>query len=237
MCGIVGYIGNEDARAIVLKGLKELEPCEYDSAGIALLNDAKFAIIKRAGSVSELEDMCRSISFSVSVGLGHLRRATCGEVNGINAHPHLDCTEQIAVVHNGSIENCDSLRRDLEAKGHRFRSNTDSETVVHLIEEYCRRTNNFQEAVLCALSEVEGKFGIVVLTEKEPEKMFAARRGVPLIVGIGKEGYWVASDVNAFENQASGALYLDDNEIAILTKEGVKINPLKTEMIKEKFSN
>jgi len=222
MCGIVGYIGSKNCLPILLKGLKRLEYRGYDSAGIALCHKGTLFIRKRAGKVAELE---RDISASDSipqarVGMGHTRWATHGEPNDINAHPHADCRGEIAVIHNGIIENYQTLKTELQRFGHTFRSATDTEILAHLIEEVYKTTNDLFSAVRVALRQVRGTYGLVVLSAREPDKLIAARMGSPLILGIGDGESFVAADAAAIIAHTRQVVYLNDGEVAEVTSRG-----------------
>ena len=226
MCGIIGYIGHRPALPIVLDGLKRLEYRGYDSAGIALLDDSKMIIRKRSGKVTELEELWRPNGFLATLGMGHTRWATHGDPTSANAHPHVDCTKRIAIVHNGIIENCVTLRKALVGDGHRFTSETDTEVLVHLIEESYRRIPDLEHAVRSALTKTVGAYAIVVMSEQEPDKLVAARKGSPLAIGIGKGEYIIASDASAIVEHTREVMYLADDEIAVVTLGGVTVKTL-----------
>ncbi len=226
MCGIIGYVGRRNALPIVLEGLKRLEYRGYDSAGIALMHDSKILVKKRGGKVAELQEMLRSTNGSATLGMGHTRWATHGEPNGVNAHPHLDCKERIALIHNGIIENCVTLRKKLESEGHQFLSSTDTEVLVHLIEEFYTRTEDLDRAVRLALREVVGTYGIIVMSEQEPDRLIAARKGSPLLIGVGEGEYIVASDASAIIDHTRDVMYLDDEEVAVVSAGGITIKTL-----------
>ncbi|MBL52171.1 MAG: glutamine--fructose-6-phosphate aminotransferase, partial [Candidatus Marinimicrobia bacterium] len=187
MCGIVGYVGTRDSVTILLKGLKRLEYRGYDSAGIALINDESVSSIKKAGKVSELQSLVDDTPLNGTIGIAHTRWATHGEPNDINAHPHLDHTGKIALIHNGIIENYEILKDVLQKQGISFTSDTDSEVLCQLISAlyYNGDKITFEEAVRAALQDVIGAFGIVVICSDEPETMIAARMGSPLVLGVG----------------------------------------------------
>ena len=226
MCGIMGYVGHRPALPIVLDGLKRLEYRGYDSAGIALLDDTKLILRKCCGKVAELEQMWRPNGFRATLGMGHTRWATHGDPSLVNAHPHMDCTGQIAIIHNGIVENSVTLRNALKQEGHRFTSETDTEVVVHLVEESYKRNPDLEHAVRSALKKVVGAYAIVVMSEREPNKLVAARKGSPLAIGIGKGEYIVASDASAIVEHTRDIMYLDDEEIAIVTLGGVTVKTL-----------
>lgn len=219
MCGIVGYVGKKNCLPIVLEGLRRLEYRGYDSAGIALIKDGLLHTKKRAGKVAELKSLIeRSNDFpSASVGMGHTRWATHGEPTDLNAHPHTDCTGTIAIIHNGIIENYIAIRTKLAREGHIFKSATDTEILVHLIEEVRKRTKDLFSAVKIALREVQGTYGLVVLSTSEPDTIIAARMGSPLILGVGDGENFVAADASAIIEHTRQVVYLNDGEVAELT--------------------
>ncbi|MEK6565761.1 MAG: glutamine--fructose-6-phosphate aminotransferase, partial [Bacteroidota bacterium] len=188
MCGIVGYIGPKDTLPILIEGLKRLEYRGYDSAGIALSSNGKILVRKKAGKVADLvADLKKSNGLpQAHLGMGHTRWATHGEPNDINAHPHIDCKGEIAVIHNGIIENYLAIKTRLEQRGHVFKSETDTEILAHLIEEIYKTKKDLFAAVRLALREVRGTYGLVVLSTHEPDKFIAARMGSPLILGLGE---------------------------------------------------
>ena len=218
MCGIVGYIGSKDAAPLLINGIKRLEYRGYDSAGIAGMNGKGLYCHKSVGKVVNLEEKVNSFNINSNLGIIHTRWATHGAPTKDNAHPHLDCNGEIAVVHNGIIENCDSLKSHLESEGHKFTSETDTEVLAHLIEK--NYTGNLELAVRLTLQHVVGAYGIAVIHAKEPDKLIAARNGSPIVIGIGKGEYFVASDVAAIVEHTKDVIYLDDREMAVLTKEG-----------------
>ncbi len=218
MCGIIGYIGSKNSIPILIEGLKRLEYRGYDSAGIATLTDNGLQIYKKAGKVAELAKFVKENGIQTHLGIGHTRWATHGEPNDVNAHPHYDCTENISVIHNGIIENFHSLKKMLEQKGHKFRTETDTESLAHLIEEMCKKTNDIYSAVRLALHEVEGTYGVAVIYSKEPDKIIAARKGSPLVIGIGDAENFIASDPAALIDHTRQVVYLEDGEVACITK-------------------
>jgi glutamine---fructose-6-phosphate transaminase (isomerizing) len=229
MCGIVGYIGNKSALPILMEGLKRMEYRGYDSAGIALISNGTLHIQKQKGKV---EDLTKKLGNGVRlpeahIGMGHTRWATHGEPNDINAHPHTDCRNEIAVVHNGIIENYLALKTKLLQKGHRFVSATDTEIVAHLIEEIYKSVPNLFEAVRLAMKEVTGTYGLVVLSSREPDKIIAARMGSPLILGIGEGENIVAADAAAIIEHTRQVVYLGDGEVTELTANSVTTKTLK----------
>jgi len=219
MCGIIGYIGPREATSILINGLKRLEYRGYDSAGLAVLFGKKIICKKVKGKISSLESALKNKPLTSNLGIAHTRWATHGIPNKINAHPHTDCTNKIAIVHNGIIENFATLKKILESKGHRFKSDTDSEILAHLIEQYCHNGKKpLEKSVSLALREVEGAYALAVISEYEPEKIVAARKGSPLVIGISKNNeYLIASDASAIVEHTKNIIYLDDNEIVTIT--------------------
>lgn len=226
MCGIIAYLGQKQALPILLEGLKRMEYRGYDSAGVALLSGDDLAVVKKQGKLQKLKDEISGRTFDSTVGLGHIRWATHGEPSDLNAHPHQDCQNKIAIVHNGIIENYVELKSWLSSRGHKFSSKTDSEIIAHLIEEYYR-DNLLEEAVNSAIKMVKGAYGLIIFSKDEPQKIVAARLGSPVVIGIIKEGeYLVASDVAAILTYTKQVIYLEESEIAVITPEGYKIKKL-----------
>lgn len=226
MCGIVAYIGKKEAYPIVLKGLKRLEYRGYDSSGIALLKDGEIKLFKKEGKVANLEEHVVSKDNSGTRGIGHTRWATHGPPNDKNAHPHLSEDGDIALVHNGIIENYDVLRQELESKGYQFNSDTDTEVLCYLIADIKKNTGHkLGKSVRLALQQVVGAYAIVVMCKDEPNKLIAARKSSPLVLGIGKENdFYVASDATPIVEYTKQVVYLNDGEIAILNQEkGLKL--------------
>ncbi|MDD5691573.1 MAG: glutamine--fructose-6-phosphate transaminase (isomerizing) [Candidatus Omnitrophica bacterium] len=227
MCGIVGYIGERPAQEILLTGLKRLEYRGYDSSGIAVILPGKNtpSVRKSPGKIKALDKLLRSKPLAGSVGIAHTRWATHGAPTQNNAHPHTDCKNEIALVHNGIIENYESLKAQLIKEGHNFRSQTDTEVIVHLIEKFYKNTP-LEEAVRKALKLVTGSFAIAVIAKREPGKLVGARSGSPLIIGIGKEENFLASDAPAILEHTKDIIFLDENEVAVLSKNSCKITDL-----------
>lgn len=230
MCGITGYIGERDATPILIEGLKKLEYRGYDSAGIALLkDDGELSVCKKKGRVDVLAGEVAKKPFRASLGISHTRWATHGGVNDTNAHPHVSSDGMFAIVHNGIIENFEAIKRFLEDKGYTFKSQTDTEALVNLIAyHYQYRTspedkNRFLEAVRKALIHVEGTYGIAVLCKDRPDEMVAARKGSPLLIGIGKNERLVSSDVLGFAGRANNVIYLEDGQVASITRDNCDI--------------
>jgi glutamine---fructose-6-phosphate transaminase (isomerizing) len=226
MCGIVGYIGKRNALPILLEGLKRLEYRGYDSAGVALLHDGKLQINKCVGKVSQLEEMTKDVKSTATVGIGHTRWATHGVPNNCNAHPHTDCHNNIALIHNGVIENYATLKKKLESLGHVFKSVTDTEVLVHLIEEFSRWNKDLDSAVRGALKEVTGTYGIIVANILNPDTLIVARKGSPLVIGYGDEEIVIASDASALVQHTRKVTYLEDGEVAVVTAQDVAIKNL-----------
>ncbi len=222
MCGIVGYIGEKESTKILLEGLHRLEYRGYDSAGLAVVSpDKKLEVRKVVGKLSEMDKSVEEKPMPGSTGIGHTRWATHGVPNKVNSHPHTSCDGKIAVVHNGIIENYDSLKQQLQKEGHEFKSQTDTEVVAHLVEKHYK--GNLEQAVIAALNEVEGAYALGILCEDEPDKMIAARKGSPLIIGLGEGENFIASDVPAILKYTRKVLYPKDLEMAVLTKDDVKL--------------
>ena len=216
MCGIVAYIGYRQAYPIVIKGLQRLEYRGYDSAGVALLN-GELSVYKKAGKVADLANYVSDKNLVGQVGMGHTRWATHGEPNDRNAHPHYSESKDLAIIHNGIIENYAAIKQELINSGHTFKSDTDTEVLIHLIEEIKHKTHvATEEAVRLALGEVIGAYAIVVLSKSEPNKMIAARKGSPIVVGIGKDEFFIASDATPIVEYTKNVAYLNDGEVATI---------------------
>jgi glucosamine--fructose-6-phosphate aminotransferase (isomerizing) len=221
MCGIVAYIGPKEAYPILVKGLKRLEYRGYDSAGIALIQNNEIRLVKQKGKVSDLELLASETSVIGSIGIGHTRWATHGEPNQVNAHPHLNSDASIAVIHNGIIENYAALKEELQKRGYIFKSDTDTEVLVHLIDEIIKIEKcSLKDAVRLALNEVSGAYAIAVISLKEPNKMIGARKGSPLILGIGDNEFFIASDATPVVEYTKKVIYLKDEEMVELNRDG-----------------
>ena len=218
MCGIVGYIGNQPAVPILLDGLRRLEYRGYDSAGIAYIEQAGLYTRKSQGKIQKLESLLTGQSIQSTLGIGHTRWATHGAPNEVNAHPHTDCEQRIALVHNGIIENYTALKNELIKKGHVFKSQTDTEVLVHLIEEY--RGDSLEESVAAALQYVIGAYGLAVVSNDDPEKIVVARSGSPIVIGVGEGEYFLGSDAAAIVKHTREVHYLEDDQIAVITPNG-----------------
>lgn len=233
MCGIVGYVGSKQAVPILLEGLKRLEYRGYDSAGVAILSQDKLIVQKRAGKVSKLASMLAKDKIDSTIGIAHTRWATHGNPNDLNAHPHIDCSGRIAVVHNGIIENYTTLRKFLQQRGHKFRTETDTEVLAHLIEEYY--SGDLLTATRIALNEVEGTYGIAVLCANNCRELIVARNGSPLAIGNGNSEYIAASDVAAILPHTKKVIYLKDGELARISADGLIMTTLEDEEIEAKI--
>lgn len=231
MCGIVGYIGGQEAKPILLEGLRKLEYRGYDSAGIALWTPAGLDIRKKTGKVADLISAAQLETVSSSLGIGHTRWATHGIPSDRNAHPHTDAEGKIAIIHNGVIENYSALKQYLENKGVLFRSETDTEVLAHLISAHYRRIGSLEDSVRLALHEVEGTYGIAVVCSDEPEKLVVARNGSPLVIGHGDGEYFVASDASALIRHTRTVTYLEDKEIAVITRSAISVKTLDDTLI------
>jgi glutamine---fructose-6-phosphate transaminase (isomerizing) len=221
MCGIVGYVGPRSAVPILLDGLARLEYRGYDSAGLAVLNGHGVEVRKLAGRVQALRDLVAQSPIQGACGIGHTRWATHGAATDGNAHPHSDCSGTLALVHNGIIENADVLRARLEREGHTIRTETDTEMFLHLIEDAPGDT--LEQRVFGALAHVEGTYGLAVISEAEPGKIVVARRGSPVLLGIGEGEYLIASDASAVLEHTRSVVHLDDGDVAVVTPEGYRV--------------
>jgi glucosamine--fructose-6-phosphate aminotransferase (isomerizing) len=238
MCGIVGYIGKGKASPVILDGLSRLEYRGYDSAGIAVIQDGSLKIRRRVGRLAGLVDSLKSEPMDGPVGVGHTRWATHGIPSERNSHPHADCTGDIAVVHNGIIENYQELKTELMAKGHVFKSDTDTEVVSHLIEEELKQgAPKLYEATRRALKRARGAYALGIIRKQEPGVMIAARLGSPLIVGIGEGEYYIASDVPAILNRTRKIIYLNDGELIELSATGHRATDLEGHVVEHKVTH
>ena len=232
MCGIVGYFGNRDSVPILINGLKRLEYRGYDSAGLAVIGDDQLHWLKKAGKVSVLESEVDDRVLNGTVGIAHTRWATHGEPNDVNAHPHLDQTGNIALIHNGIIENYNVIKQVLEKEGVTFQSETDSDVLVQLISKiYYKDGLSFPEAVQAALQEIVGAYGIVAICKDEPDIMVAARYGSPLVLGVGEGEYFIASDASPIVEHTRGVVYLDEGEMVVLQNDGYTISQIKDKKV------
>jgi glucosamine--fructose-6-phosphate aminotransferase (isomerizing) len=238
MCGIIGYIGSGNKVDILTEGLKRLEYRGYDSAGIALCLKNKIRVLKLKGTVNNLINAMvikTSKQKDILSGIGHTRWATHGKPTNINAHPHLDCSGKIAIVHNGIIENYKIIKEKLIKEGHQFKSETDTEVIVHLIEKYYIKDEKIEDAVRIALSFVKGTYGIAVICINEPDKLIVARNSSPLVIGIGENGNFIASDLPAILSYTNKYIYLEDDEIGIIRSNSYRILNKENQEIKRKI--
>ena len=231
MCGIVGYIGDKKVVPILLDGLKRLEYRGYDSAGLAVLEQGRMVVYRSVGKIKELENAVWGANLVGTVGLGHTRWATHGRPTEENAHPHTDCSGDLVVVHNGIIENYLALKEKLIREGHRFRSETDTEVIAHLIEKYLKEEPDIEVAVRRALNDLTGAYAIGVLWTGDPDRIVGAKCESPLVVGLGEGDFLFASDIPAILSHTRNVLFLNDGEMVVLTKEGVAITTLAGEPV------
>ncbi|WP_215226512.1 glutamine--fructose-6-phosphate transaminase (isomerizing) [Echinicola shivajiensis] len=229
MCGIVAYVGKQEALPVIIKGLKRLEYRGYDSAGVALLNEAGLNVYKKKGKVSELENsLLDNTNLHSHIGIGHTRWATHGEPNDVNAHPHYSSSENFAMIHNGIIENYDVLKTDLINKGYTFHSETDSEVFINFIEDIYQNNNcSIEEAVRLALHKIVGAYAIVLMHKDEPDTLIAARKGSPLVIGVGQDEFFLASDATPIVEYTNQVVYLDDYEIAVIRDAKLQIKTIE----------
>lgn len=227
MCGIVAYVGHRDAQEVIIKGLKRLEYRGYDSAGIALLNNG-LNVYKKKGKVSDLEDHLHDATLKSTIGIGHTRWATHGEPNDVNAHPHYSSSRKLAIIHNGIIENYSSLKQELVNKGHIFLSETDTEVLIHFIEDIWENNScTLEEAVRLALTKVVGAYAIVIMSNDNPDQLIAARKGSPLVIGVGKDEFFMASDATPIIEYTKDVVYLNDLEIAVIDEGQLRIKTIE----------
>src|SRR5579872_6418530 len=223
MCGIVGYVGKKSVVPIIIEGLRRLEYRGYDSAGIAVAGDGDGLQLRRAeGKLRNLEESIRLKPLTGTYGIGHTRWATHGRPTEENAHPHRDCTGKIVVVHNGIVENYLGLKKSLQAEGHVFKTETDTEVIAHLVEKHFQ--GNLETAVRAAVKQLTGVFALAVLARTDPNKIVAARSGPPVVIGLGDGEYFVASDVPAILHHTRDMFFLADGDMAVLTPEGVHLS-------------
>jgi glucosamine--fructose-6-phosphate aminotransferase (isomerizing) len=237
MCGIIGYIGYRDACPIIIKGLHRLEYRGYDSAGIALL-DGSMRVYKKAGKVSDLENFIKETNVDGTIGMGHTRWATHGAPSDRNSHPHASGDRKLTIIHNGIIENYATIKETLMSRGHVFKSDTDTEVLIHLIEDIKHVTGlDLQESVRIALNRVVGAYAIVIMSEDEPNMLIAARKGSPMVIGVGQGEYFIASDATPIVEYTKNVIYLNDNEIAYIHREDLLIkhidNTVQTPYVQE----
>ncbi|MEK7453232.1 MAG: glutamine--fructose-6-phosphate transaminase (isomerizing) [Patescibacteria group bacterium] len=233
MCGIIGYIGKKQALPILLDGLKRLEYRGYDSAGVAILGE-KVHLAKVAGRVFDLEKNIGDKDFSGYVGIAHTRWATHGKPTKANAHPHIGCNNDFLIVHNGIIENYNELKKELQDIGHKFYSQTDSEVFAHLLEEEFKHYHNFEASFKNAILKIRGAYGIVAIYKNDNEKILIARKSSPILIGVGKDEYIIASDLSALLNYTKDIIYLGDDEIAVCEINNIRISNSKNEAVGRK---
>ncbi len=227
MCGIVGYIGYREAFPVIIKGLQRLEYRGYDSAGVALLN-GDMNIYKKAGKVSDLLNHVQDKKTSGTIGMGHTRWATHGAPNDTNAHPHTSNNGRLSIIHNGIIENYSPLKEELIKRGHHFSSDTDTEVLIHLIEDIQQKTEiSLEEAVRIALHEVVGAYAIVILSKDNPNELIAARKGSPMVVGVGEGEYFIASDASPIIEYTKNVIFLNDNEMVIINRDSLVVKTIE----------
>ena len=234
MCGIVAYIGNRDAYPIMIKGLQRLEYRGYDSAGVAMINPTgDLNVYKKKGKVADLLAYAGDKDRAGHIGIGHTRWATHGEPNDVNSHPHFSQTGNMVLIHNGIIENYSAIKEGLKKRGHVFKSQTDTEVLVHLIEEIQQHDGmKMGQAVQAALNQVIGAYAIVVMDKNDPDTLVAAKKGSPMVIGIGKDDFFVASDASPIVEYTKNVVYLEDEQVAILRKgKEIKIRNLKDKEI------
>ena len=232
MCGIVSYYGNKDCVPFLINGLRRLEYRGYDSAGVALMDDGHIKAVKKAGKVHELDKKIKESPISGSIGIAHTRWATHGEPNDINAHPHQDKSGKIYLIHNGIIENYSTLKEILIRKGFQFKSETDTEALVNLISDiYYADGLNFEQSVEAALNQVVGTYGIVAFCSDEPNKLVAARHGSPLVLGVGEDEYFIASDASPIVEYTRNVIYLDEGEIVTINDSGHSIRSMDNDIV------
>lgn len=229
MCGIIGYVGYRDARTVLIESLKRLDYRGYDSAGVAII-DKKLKIYKEVGEIAKVEMQIPPLKGTI--GIGHTRWATHGGVTKENAHPHVSCDKKIAIVHNGIIENYVKLKEELLKKGHKFLSETDSEVIVHLIDDAYK--GNLEDAVLFAVKKIQGSYAIVVACEDEPDKIVGARKESPLVIGVGDSENFLASDIPALLKYTNRVIFLNDGELCVLTRDVISVFDIHKKSIPKK---
>ncbi|MEQ8521758.1 MAG: glutamine--fructose-6-phosphate transaminase (isomerizing) [Vicingaceae bacterium] len=230
MCGIIGYIGPRESYPLIIKGLKRMEYRGYDSAGVAILQDT-IKIFKKKGKVSDLEEFVNGQQLTSHAGIGHTRWATHGAPNDTNAHPHFDHSGKLAIIHNGIIENYGSLKKELESRGPKFVSETDTEVLIHLIEDIKNNEKvSLEDAVRFALNEVVGAYAIVILSEEEPNQLIAAKKGSPMVIGLGEGEFFIASDASPIIEYTKNVIYMEDEEVAVLKPgEDIRVTNIKNQ--------
>ncbi|MEA3420472.1 MAG: glutamine--fructose-6-phosphate transaminase (isomerizing), partial [Acidobacteriota bacterium] len=235
MCGIVGYIGNRNATSVLINSLKKLEYRGYDSAGIAVIGRKGLELARCKGKISNLEQLIEGRKLTGKIGLGHTRWATHGRPSEENAHPHTDCEGKIVIVHNGIIENYLSLKKSLKSEGHVFKSETDTEVIAHLVEKYFLKTCSLLSSVQEVVKRIEGSYAIGVISSDEPENIVAARKDSPLIIGLGKGEYFIASDIPAVLDYTKKVIYMENGETAVINRGGVSVYDSEGKPAKKKI--
>ena len=235
MCGIVGYIGNREAFPILIKGLQRLEYRGYDSAGVAIIShEGNLNVYKKKGKVSDLLEYTKGKNTSGNIGIGHTRWATHGEPNDVNSHPHYSQTKDLVIIHNGIIENYASIKEGLQKRGHTFLSQTDTEVLIHLIEDIRQHEPSMKlgHAVMAALKQVNGAYAIVVLDKHDPDTLIAAKKGSPMVIGVGNDEYFIASDASPIVEYTKNVVYIEDEHVAIIRRgEELKIRTIRDKEI------
>jgi glucosamine--fructose-6-phosphate aminotransferase (isomerizing) len=234
MCGIVGYVGKRNAVPVLIEGLKRLEYRGYDSSGLAIIENNNLIVLKKKGKIIALQRELQKINLKTNIGIAHTRWATHGEPSDKNAHPHIDNSGKIAVVHNGIIENYRALRKFLESKGHVLSTETDTEVIAHLISEMLKETDDFEDATRLALLELEGTYGLGIINLEEPDRIYAARHGSPLLIGAGEGENIIASDATAVVRYTNRVIYLEEGEYAVIKANDFYIRNLQREFIEPK---
>ncbi|MCG8579719.1 MAG: class II glutamine amidotransferase, partial [Bacteroidales bacterium] len=235
MCGIVAYVGGRTAYPIIVKGLQRLEYRGYDSAGLALIN-SEINVYKCKGKVKDLENHTKGKSISGSIGMGHTRWATHGEPSDSNAHPHVSQNGKFIVVHNGIIENYAHLKKELISRGYEFQSETDTEVLANLIENiYINKEVNAEMAVRLALTKVVGAYGLVITCTDEKDQLIAARKGSPLVIGVGEKEYFLASDATPIVEYTDQVIYMNDEEVAVIKKDNLTLKSIENDALKPKI--
>jgi glucosamine--fructose-6-phosphate aminotransferase (isomerizing) len=238
MCGIVGYIGDKQAYPILIKGLRRLEYRGYDSAGVSIFNNGETKVFKKKGKVSDLEAFNKNSDTSGNIGIGHTRWATHGEPNDINAHPHSSQNGNFTLIHNGIIENYNRLKKKLEDRGYKFQTETDTEVLANLIEYiYLKGKVSAEIAVRLALTKVIGAYGLVIMCKNEPDKLIAARKGSPLVIGVGQGEYFLASDAAPIVEHTKSVIYLNDDDVAILCKDELILKTINNDKLTPKVQH
>jgi len=232
MCGIVGYVGNKFVDSLLIAGLERLEYRGYDSAGIATLNKGRLKIRKQAGKIQLLKEKLKEKPLGGELGIGHTRWATHGKPTTKNAHPHIDCKKSLAIVHNGIIENYLELRKKLIGEGHIFKTDTDTEVIAHLIEKYLDK--GLLRATQKAIKKLKGSYALAIISRSEPDKIVVAKRDSPLVIGMGKDENFIASDVSAISALTSNIIFLENGQTGVITRDKVRVFDKTGKLVKKK---